>query len=56
MTSPRPELGSAAPVQPMEPVACDAPGPLVVNGGMYAGCNLPLGHPGKHQVVITWGS
>lgn len=33
---------------------CQAPAPLVVNGGLFAGCSLAEGHEGEHQVKISW--
>ena len=33
---------------------CDAPAPLVVNGGRYVGCQLDKGHEGQHEVKISW--
>ena len=50
-----------APVIPQEgeevlPVPCNAPAPLVVNGGQYVGCQGIQGHEGNHEVRINWPS
>lgn len=38
------------------PVPCNAPAPLVVNGGQYVGCQGIAGHEGNHEVRINWPS
>lgn len=35
---------------------CNAPAPLVLNGGPYAGCTLERDHDGAHELRITWSS
>jgi hypothetical protein len=34
---------------------CGHPGPLVLNGGGYAGCDLPFDHEGdQHSFTVKW--
>jgi hypothetical protein len=37
-------------------VRCEAPAPVVVNGGAYVGCVRDKGHDGLHKVEIQWPS
>ena len=35
-------------------MACNAPAPVVVNGGTYCGCQLVKDHEGRHEIYISW--
>lgn len=41
-------------VEEPEIVLCNSPAPLIINGGMYCGCQRPTEHEGPHEVRISW--
>jgi hypothetical protein len=43
-----------APDEIEPPAHCGAAAPLVVNGGHFAGCDLPPGHEGAHHLEVRW--
>lgn len=52
------EVVTSIPLETVEeaelPVQCNVPAPLVINGGMYCGCQMVEGHEGSHEVRINW--